>query len=110
MKTLNLKLDTTGVDLGKDDTRTPQEVAMAMIENIVITYANQQKPVGLAENDRRVFYKIADVFEVARQTKAETVELDEDWLGFIRKCFRTNLMPNTLLQRLEKELEKASNS
>jgi hypothetical protein len=110
VRTLNLKLNLEGIDLGKDDKRTGPEVTMAMIENIVLAFANQKQRGGLTEQERRLFYKISDVFEKARVDKSETVELDDDWLGFIRKCFReSTLMPNRLLQRLEDELAKAGN-
>jgi len=106
MKKLNLVIDLEGI--GKDDKRTPQEVAITIIENIMLNYGEQQKPTGLSEVERRLFYKITDVFAVARKDKLESVDLDDDWLNFIRKCFRVNLMPNKVLQKVERLIELAA--
>jgi hypothetical protein len=102
MKTLTLGVDIEGLRFTDENlkNKTPVELMTDTIENVILTYAMQKQ--GLAEDERRMYYKIHDIFSAATTT---TVELDDAYVGFIRKCFReSKLMPTLLLERVEKRL------
>lgn len=111
MKTLSLLCDLEGIDLEDiDKDKSPQEIAVLVIKNIVITYANRLgatgRPTGLKEDERRKYYKLFDRLEKAVKEEAELVELEDDWMGFLRKCKREALFtPNDLSKRIEQLID-----
>lgn len=105
MKTLSLMIDVTGLNLQKEDeNKTPQQLSVDVMKNIVIAYGQQVK--GLGEEDRRKFYKMGDVFDAALKDPAIVeVSLEDDWMGFLKKAFReVKCLPNLLLRRVEENV------
>ena len=103
MKMLSIKIEIEGLKLNDEDkSKSPIELTTLVIKNIILSWASSGQRRGLSEEDRRRFYKITDVFEKAVKDGAETVELEDDWMGFIRKCKReSEIMPNDLVRRVE---------
>lgn len=102
MKVLSLELDMEKLNLTapEDKQRTSQDIIKSVIENVIVSYGQQQR--GLDEKERRQYYKIADKLDEAATTKAATIDLDDEYMGFIKKCFREcKLMPNPLLRQIE---------
>ena len=107
MKTLNLKISLDGLKLGEEDNKkSPIEMSAIVIKNIMLGWASQQQK-NMPEEDRRKFYKIADLFDKAVKENLDSVELEDDWMGFIRKCKREiGLMPNELVRRVEEKIDE----
>lgn len=105
MKVLSLKADFSGADLNEQDKAVePIQASVNVIKSVILAYASSQK--GLTEKDRRITYKILDVLDDATKEKSESVNMDDDWIGFIRLCFReTRLMPTLILRSVEKLIE-----
>ena len=101
MKTLNLITDLSSLTLTEEDKgKSSQELVTTIVKNVILTWGMEKR--GLNEEDRRKFYKISDAFELALKEKKEFVDLEDDWIGFLRKVFReANLMPNNLLRKVE---------
>ena len=113
MKTLKLIFDTEDLVLSENLKDKPmQEIAWLMIKNIILSYASAKR--GLDEEERRKFYKISDAFDMLLKSKKgngailpEEIELEDDWMGFIRKCKRESLlMPDRLSQGVEKLIDE----
>jgi hypothetical protein len=104
MKSLNLNLNLEGLNLSKEDsTKSAQQILSDVIQNVILGYGQQKQ--GLGEVDRRKFYKIQDALEVAIKEGKESVELEDDWMGFMKTAFReVKLMPNLLLRRVEEKV------
>ena len=101
MKTLSLTLDVTKLNLAEaDKTKSVQSIINSVIQNVILSYGQQQR--GFDEKERRQYYKIADALDLAEKENKTSVELEDDWLGFVKKCFReSKLMPNALLRQVE---------
>lgn len=123
MKRISLQLDVKGLNLNEDLKKlAPQELVLNAIKNVCITAASQQK--GFTEEDRRLYYKYLDAMEALAPVidselkdealekakadrkeallKVEFLEMEDNRVGFIRKCFReAKLMPDELLKRVE---------
>ena len=108
MKTLRLNVNLEGLQLTKDDKdKTPQELSTLVLKNIIFNWSSTGNRRGLTEDDRRRYYKILDLFDKAVAEKLETIELDDDWFGFIRKCKReSELLPSPLLRRVEELIDE----
>jgi|26BtaG_2_1085354.scaffolds.fasta_scaffold05080_9 hypothetical protein len=100
MKTLSLDVKLDDLNLNEEDSKKSKAEAMrAAIEGIILSYANGKR--GLGEDERRKFYKMLDTFD-ALDAGALEVELEDDHVGFLRKCKKeAALMPNKLLRRVE---------
>lgn len=105
MKTVNLLISKDGLQFSKEDVdKDITEIVSIVINNIILAYANQKQ--GLAEDERRKYYKIADCLEQAIKDKKECVDLEDDWYSFLQKCKKeTNLMPSELLKRVEEVID-----
>lgn len=101
MKTLELKLNTEQLNLTEEDKKqTVQQTINNVIQNVILGSAQAQR--GFDEKERRQYYKIADALELAVKENKETVDLEDDQAGFLKKCFReSKLMPNKLLRQIE---------
>ena len=101
MKTLELKLNLEMLKLSDDDKKqTVQKIINNVVQNVILGYGQQQR--GFDEKERRQYYKIADSLEEAEKINGETVLLEDDQAGFLKKCFKeTKLMPNNLLRQVE---------
>ena len=101
MKTLELKLNLESLNLGEEDKKqSVQKIIGNVIQNVILGYGQTQR--GLDEKERRQYYKIADALELAEKENKSTIELEDEWFGFMKKCFReSKLMPNTLLRQIE---------
>lgn len=108
-KILKIVFDKEGLNLNDDVNKLPiQEITYNVIRNIVLNYS--QKNRGLVEEDRRKYYKICDVFEKAIKPQdngelATEVKLDDDWLGFIKKCKKETMNPDRFLQKVEELID-----
>lgn len=113
MKTLDLKIDLEGVNLGdalKD--KQPVEIVADTIKDMLYAYATQER--GLTGEDRRKIYKINDALDaVVKSTNGGSpceVQLDDDWMGFLKKCKRDGkFLPNKLLQKVENLIDAVEN-
>lgn len=107
MKTLKMIVSREGVKLPpEDEVRSDQGLVAEVIKNIILNYGAQHQG-GLTEEDRRLYYKLADIFEKADKEKLESVELEDNYFGLIKKCKReTMLMPNLLIRRVEELIEE----
>lgn len=105
MKILSLKIDSEKLKLTKEDKERPMaEIVTQVIENIILTYAQQAR--GFDEKERKQYYRISEAFDKAKAEKKDSVDLDDEYIGFIRKCFReSKLMPNELLKQIEEVLD-----
>ena len=103
MKTLSLKIDKEKLELNPAESeKNPVELAVTIIKNVILACAMQDNKRGLSEDDRRKFYKISDVLDNAVKENLEAVELEDDWMGFIKKSFRdAKLLPDKLLRQVE---------
>ena len=101
MKDLKLELDLEKLQLNDEDKKaSAQKIINNIIQNVILGYGQQQR--GFDEKERRQYYKIADALEAAEKSGAEVVSLEDDQMGFLKKCFReSKLMPNTLLRQIE---------
>jgi hypothetical protein len=106
MKTLTLTLDLKDLKLGDvDKDKTDIEICTQVIKNVILNWGMSGQRRGLDEESRRKFYKISDAFDKAIADKTPTIELDDDWMGLIRKCFReTDLIPDKLLRQVEERI------
>ena len=106
MKKLELKLDLESLNLAKEDKETSvQKIIGNVIENVILGFGQQMR--GFDEKERRQYYKIADAMDDAVKNNKTEVELEDDQMGFLRKCFReTKLMPNKLLRQIEELILK----
>jgi hypothetical protein len=104
MKTINLEISLDKINLpDAEKDKSPSEVCALTIKNICFQWFQQQKST---EEDRRKFYKICDVFE-AVQKDTLSVDLEDDWMGFIRKVKReVALIPNDLIRRVEEKIDE----
>jgi hypothetical protein len=103
MKILKLSISVEGLEL-KNETKNPIELATKVIKNVILIWGNQ-KQRGLNEEDRRKFYKISDLFDKAAKENMETVEVEDDWMGMIKKSFMEALLtPDELLRRVEENV------
>ena len=101
MKKLSLKINTENLILGGEDKdKSPIELCVAVIKNVILSFGSQQR--GFQEEDRRKYYKISDALAAAIKEGVDEIELEDDWVGFMRKCFReSTLIPNPLLRAVE---------
>lgn len=106
MKTLNLDIATEGIDFAaRPDLKDKSgiEVCVDTIKNTFMSWG--QKTQGMKEEDRRKYYKICDKFDEAIAKNVDKVELDDDWMGLIRKAFRdAPLLPSKLMRRVEEKI------
>lgn len=101
VKTVNINVDLEGIDLAAEIKDLPTtEIVMNVLRSVILNFGSTKR--GLDEKDRRIYYKICDVFDEAKKSKSEEIELEDEWFGFIKKCFKeTPLMPDKLLRRVE---------
>ena len=96
MKTLSLKANLEGITL---DEKKPIDIVIQAIETIIMSYANITR--GLTYEEQRQFMKIKDKLDEASKNNLEELELEDAWVGFLRKCMReSKLMPNILINRV----------
>lgn len=104
MKTLELKLDIEKLFLAEEDKKKPANVIVTeVIKTVIIGYSQQNK--GLNQPERKQYYKLVDSLDKAITDKQESVELEDNEFGFIKKCFsESKLTPNNLLRQVEELL------
>lgn len=108
MKSLQLDISLEGIQISPEDKeKTPQSMCVEIISSVISAYGGQKR--GFNEIDRRKYYKIMDVFEEAlKNPEIKSVNIEEDWMSFIKICFRdVTLMPNKLLKRVEENIASA---
>ena len=111
MKTLKIVFDKENLDLTEESKElTVQQMSYNMIQNLVMAYAQNKK--GLSEVERRLYYKVCDVFDKALQptnngqSLPEKIKLEDEWMGFIRKCKKeTLLLPNKVFRKVEENID-----
>lgn len=103
MKKLNLALNIEGLSKGPgEEDKSPIEICVQVIKNIVLNGNSK----GLSEEDRRRFYKLIDVFDKAIKENLQEVELEDDWLGFIKRSKReAKFIPSDLTRRVEQLID-----
>lgn len=106
MKEIKLALDLEKLKLGEEDKKqSVQKIINNVIQNVILGYGQQNR--GFDEKERRQYYKIADALDEAEKNNAEVVTLEDDQMGFLKKCFReSKLMPNSLLRQIEELILK----
>jgi hypothetical protein len=102
-KILSLEIEKEGLELPPPDKeKTAQELVSIVIHNIMYNYSKN----GVKRQERKQYYKIVDLLEKATKAKQNSVELDDELVGFLRRCQNEALMaPNRLLQRVEELIE-----
>lgn len=107
MKTLKLLIDISTLNLSEEDKKvSPIVLASRVIGNVLYNYS-QQVSRGLLKSDRTTFYAISDILSVAEKENKEEIELADEFVGFIRKCFReTKLNPSELLRKVEEQIDE----
>ena len=107
MKTLTVSFSKEGLNLSDDiKDLSPQGLFLNVFKNIIFFFSLPTK--GLKEDDRRLYYKIYDVLEKAVEDSSETVDLEDNWLGFMRKCKReASITPDKLLRKVENLIDEA---
>ncbi len=111
MKTLSLMIDTSTMVLqGEDAQSSPQKLSYNMIRNICMNWSmdEQAKRRGMSEEDRRLYYKLCDDIEEAVETGAETVELEDDRYGFLKKCCKAPSFPSALQRKVDENIWAAA--
>lgn len=110
MKTMGMVINLEGLKLGAEDKeKLSQEIVKDVIKNIMLGWGQQQQK-GMQEEDRRKYYKISDALEAVVKTNVESVELEDDWFGFIKKCKKEmGLIPNDLVRRIEELIDAVVN-
>ena len=111
MKKLGLVFKKDGINFGEDEAKSLpiQQVTYNIIRNIILSYAQANR--GLGEEERRMYYKICDAFEKALKNKdngkmAEEIQLEDQWMGFIRKCKKeVRMNPDMALKRVEELID-----
>ena len=105
MKSLNLTVDVSKLELSEEDKkRTPEDISAKVIENIILVYAQQKR--GLDARERKQFYGIKQTLDNAIKNNISVVELDDTDGGFIKTCFReARTMPNDLMKQIEQNIE-----
>jgi len=107
-KKLNINLSLENVTF-KDVTEPvkPQQVFYNFLSDCIALYGMQTN--RLSEADREAVYGIRAKFNEVLKTDATEIELDDAWLGFIRKVFREGKFDPTILneriERLVKEVK-----
>lgn len=105
MKTLGMVISLEGLNFPPEEKRIPQEFVCTVIKNCILLAAQQTQQRGLAEENRRKYYKICDLLDKAVVDKAETVELEDDWMGLIRKSFHEiNINPDGVWRKVEEKV------
>ena len=118
MKTLKLVFSKEGINFvqprDEGEGEMPiQQVTYNIIRNIIMTYAQEKR--GLQEEERRLYYKICDAFEKLLKNKGngkmpEEIKLEDNWMGFIRKCKKeVRMNPDMALQRVEELIDSVEN-
>jgi len=102
-KILSLVFEKEGLELSPPDKeKTTQELVSIVIHNIMYNFSKG----GIKRSDRKQYYRIVDLLDKATKSKEDSVELDDDLVGFLRRCQNEALMaPNRLLQRVEELIE-----
>jgi len=105
MKTLNLKIEVE--DVFKDTKEKPNitETFTNVILNSMLQFSQQKR--GFTKKERIQYYRISKEFDKAVKESKESIEIDDELFGFIRKCFNDgSFTPNTLLERVEKNIDE----
>lgn len=105
MKKLKLTFDVNGLKLDDEHkNKTSSELSHLVIKNVVFAFIMQSK--APMEEERWKFWKACDAMEKAVADKADVVELEDDWMGLIRKVFREmiGLAPTDLLRKVEENI------
>lgn len=102
MKKLGMVFSLEGVELAdKQKNREVVDLSAEIIRNVIIIWGNQ-KQRGLGEEDRRKYYKISDVLDIAVKEHKTEIELEDDLMGLVKKAFREVILtPDTLLRQVE---------
>ena len=105
MKILKLLIDLEGLNLSDNDKKMSAiEISTKVIQNVISTYSNQVK--GLSKSERNQYYTIKALFEKAVKDSLVEIDIEDNDIGFIRKCFReSRLNPNDLLKRVEDNVD-----
>lgn len=103
MKTLKIVVDTTNLQLSPEElAKSTQAAVIEGFKSIILNYGNQSQRRGLTEEERRLFYKMLDIFDAAIKSNAESVELEDTQFGFLKKAKReVTLTPNLFTRRVE---------
>lgn len=105
MKNLNLNIDLSDLAVNEEDKQSnPIKISTTVIKNVILSVAQSNK--GFSEEDRRIYYKLCDAFEVAVKDNTGTLSIDDNWAEFIVKNFKeAKLVPNDLLRKVEQLVE-----
>jgi len=103
MKTMKFTVSLEGMDLPPQDAaRSIQDLVGVVLQNIMHSYAKN----GLRKDERKMYYAVVGKMDAAVSEKAEEIQLEDDEVGFLRKCSReAQMIPNRLLERVEKNID-----
>ena len=107
MKSLNLCFELNGLELqGSDKGKSAVELSAEIIKQIMAGYINTlvEKRVP-CEEERRKYYKVCDCLKETLELKLGVLELEDDWMGQLRKSFRDcPFRPNDLVRKVEENV------
>ena len=108
MKTLSLNIDTKDLNLAEEEKKlTSAELFSNVIHSVIMTYSQQVK--GLQKVERKQVYEIQRILQEATANKKEEVEFEDITFGILRKIVaETKLNPNSILERVEKNIDAVS--
>lgn len=93
MKTLPLNLDLDGIVLDeKSKTLSPKQILLNVIENVVLEF-------GFNKSDRRKAYNFLNLIEAAVNEDKESIDLEDDHWGMIKKAFEDSKLKGGRLLR-----------
>ena len=99
MKKLSLVINLEDITMAEKEPKEPREITYNILIGIVNSYANEKR--GLNYEEQRKFYKIFDLLDKAKKEKLDEIELDDDWVGFLRKCMHeSKTLPSRLVNRV----------
>ncbi len=111
MKVLRIKLDLTDVKL---DESAKKLSSQAIFKNLFKSYCNgwanqaKQGEFRMTLEDKHLIYKIWDDLDKAIKEDAETVSLEDDRFGFMRRVVRevVAIAPDDLTRKFEEAIEE----
>ena len=108
MKKLSLNIDTKDLNLSEEEKKlTSAELFSNVVYFVIMTYSQQIK--GLQKIERKQVYEIQKLLKEAIDNKSEEVEFEDITFGVLRKVFtETKLNPNSILERVEKNIDAVS--
>lgn len=111
MKTIKINIDVTGLKMAEEDKGVPgQELFKRIFKHYCLLWAQQWKqgePVRMTEDDRHLCYKIWDALDNGIKESLDSIDLEDNQMGFMKKVKREVLnIPNELTRKFEDAVDE----